>query len=881
MTKLGGEEVRGTHQQASAAASVSVDEQNLSNRTVSAEIQPAAARPVGPIRTGGTCSSRDVNRGGTKQSISNNTVSAEIQPPAARPIGPIATGGSRNEDHALAKRTHTTQTSCPSQDIPDKGDTATVTVGDIPERSPQGQSADAQPGRPESGQSADAQPGHPESSEGAPQKRRYAYVTRSKQDEPGPSEKRRRFMTRAALTESSFEGMTCCQRKKCFSIVNLSHVVATSKRVMLMTNAERKESLRSLLNDSNMFVFDGRLVCTEFLVKAFRFSRDLQTTVKQTENVANQRRENITYAPESKTIARDSVAVFLRRIADQTGNIMPDSDEVHLPFYDKKQVYEVYCDQYRALYNTTPPVISIFYSTWKKDAFNIKIRRVTKFTKCAVCESFKDAFQNAAKNVKRLAKLQVDRQAHYNHIARERQAYLMNQENAKLDPSEYMSIAVDGADQSAFGIPHFVTITKDTKGHALKVKLIGLLEHCMDKRVALYTMTEDHETGANHVIECIHRYLNSRNDRLGLPKVLFVQMDNCTRENKNRYTLGYLECLVLWGVFQEVYASFLPVGHTHIDVDQLFSRTATRLHRHSAVTLEDLHEQLRLSYTPVPTVNHVSKIANISGLCDKTSVLWDGRDGRFSDYRYFRFHKTERTFDEVQRGSTVFTTCQVKRNSADNWSPLRPDVQGKEFSGFLQGRPDLRQTPKTMQKCPTDKNEVLKRLVSEESRIGDTKRMKSVTDLVDLVYQDRMSDFHWDLKNSVEHKRTRSEEVGALQVNRDATDTAQYTYKVNQFVAVKHEQSTDKEPFWIGRISRLKKTDGKVTSLVVHWFEQSGGDDIYKARYKQTNKTPHGKKFTPWSSDIPTESVMVTFDGLTSRKQISVETCKKIQASIV
>lgn len=86
----------------------------------------------------------------------------------------------------------------------------------------------------------------------------------------------------------------------------------------------------------------------------------------------------------------------------------------------------------------------------------------------------------------------------------------MAKDNAAISPSDYMSIVVDGADQSAFGLPHFVTVTKDTKGHAIKIKLVGLIEHGVDNRIALYTMSENFETGANHVVECLHRYCGAK-----------------------------------------------------------------------------------------------------------------------------------------------------------------------------------------------------------------------------------------------------------------------------------------------------------------------------------------------------------------------------------
>jgi hypothetical protein len=45
-----------------------------------------------------------------------------------------------------------------------------------------------------------------------------------------------------------------------------------------------------------------------------------------------------------------------------------------------------------------------------------------------------------------------------------------------------------------------------------------------------------------------------------LPPVLFLQMDNCWRENKNRTMFGYLCWLVETAVLQRVNAGFLIVG---------------------------------------------------------------------------------------------------------------------------------------------------------------------------------------------------------------------------------------------------------------------------------------------------------------------------------
>ena len=47
-----------------------------------------------------------------------------------------------------------------------------------------------------------------------------------------------------------------------------------------------------------------------------------------------------------------------------------------------------------------------------------------------------------------------------------------------------------------------------------------------------------------------------------------------SRENKNRFVFAFLKSLIDCGMFEHIYLNFLPVGHTHCDIDQLFSRIA-------------------------------------------------------------------------------------------------------------------------------------------------------------------------------------------------------------------------------------------------------------------------------------------------------------------
>jgi len=50
--------------------------------------------------------------------------------------------------------------------------------------------------------------------------------------------------------------------------------------------------------------------------------------------------------------------------------------------------------------------------------------------------------------------------------------------HAKNNPEEAMSVVIDGADQAAYGIPHFPEKCKDTdKGHKLRHKVYGVKVH--------------------------------------------------------------------------------------------------------------------------------------------------------------------------------------------------------------------------------------------------------------------------------------------------------------------------------------------------------------------------------------------------------------------
>ena len=148
----------------------------------------------------------------------------------------------------------------------------------------------------------------------------------------------------------------------------------------------------------------------------------------------------------------------------------------------------------------------------------------------------------------------------------ERSSYYLRQNAGLLYADECISIIADGADQSAYGLPHLIELDKFTSNRIrLPVSLMGVLVH--GYRAFGFTYLKNIKHGTNIVIECLHHVLvDYKKVRGRIPPLLYLQLDNTSRKNKNKYMLGYLACLVAWGVVREVVLSFLPVGHTHEDI---------------------------------------------------------------------------------------------------------------------------------------------------------------------------------------------------------------------------------------------------------------------------------------------------------------------------
>lgn len=82
----------------------------------------------------------------------------------------------------------------------------------------------------------------------------------------------------------NWEDMKCCKKLRCFDKVDIPFLITRVFKVINNSQIERRKLLESMLTSSGEFHFNGFHVCSQFLVTSFHSSRDLQCSIKNTNN---------------------------------------------------------------------------------------------------------------------------------------------------------------------------------------------------------------------------------------------------------------------------------------------------------------------------------------------------------------------------------------------------------------------------------------------------------------------------------------------------------------------------------------------------------------------------------------------------------------------
>lgn len=97
-----------------------------------------------------------------------------------------------------------------------------------------------------------------------------------------------------------------------------------------------------------------------------------------------------------------------------------------------------------------------------------------------------------------------------------------------------MSVVVDGADQMKFELCDLRTHTKAELGHEISVHFVGVMIHAVVSNLRLFTMTDEHATVANHMIEATYCFIISEGMFGSLLRTFLHYVHKGSRGNKNK-----------------------------------------------------------------------------------------------------------------------------------------------------------------------------------------------------------------------------------------------------------------------------------------------------------------------------------------------------------
>jgi hypothetical protein len=585
-----------------------------------------------------------------------------------------------------------------------------------------------------------------------------------------------------------------------------------------------KRSRRYYLDDPDR-VADGRLsvncapfgniaVCAKFFAFAIGKSTNF---LYQPSHLSSHMCENLETNIFRTSPKENAIVIFMKDIA-QYYQLSPDKDFVFLPFPKRSVLHDIYMDQasenercHRAF----------FLSVWRENALitHIKLRKHLLFALCDTCVDFRDLQMVHHSTADRLL-LKKAQLAHHTFVKMERQLYYYRRAKGGNPLDDSMSMIVDAADQQKYALPyHHIATHSSQKAIRVPVHLMGVLIH--GEAVHAYTYFENFKQGNNVTIQAIHDSLADKLARDGkLPSTLYIQLDNTSKQCKGRYMIGWLGYLIKMGVFKNIVLSFLPVGHTHEDIDQIFSRLSVYLACHDALNLDELHEAIRGGYQTKD--GHRAKCefwdrcGNFSEWIKPYLTNYDG----ISRFRQFRFY---------MKDGVAQVQARTHTSQREEWAGIR----GQDaFTKVFKSDP-----PSRMEDVPvTQRRELVLDAVLEkqkksiaklaEKRHIDLEMLDGVMAGVDSLGDPDDLPFNWDLSRLLNWDVNGADEMVEEKVPNVEEEEYVYDYELDTIVLLKAEPG-ELQPFWLGKVVNLGEGD-REGEYEIWWMTSTTAWGTYK-----------------------------------------------------
>ncbi|XP_064640304.1 uncharacterized protein LOC135495512 isoform X3 [Lineus longissimus] len=555
------------------------------------------------------------------------------------------------------------------------------------------------------------------------------------------------------------------------------------------------------------------------------------------------------------------------------GEHMPNKKVTYLPGYTKRSVFRRLERSFRKRYGDIADEHVITYqhlcSVWKRGDGPGSVRLICGkpdgFTKCTTCTRLHDAAK-AATTQSVVIHIEKSLELHYKTVGDLRLVYHKTREQSQSPISRTTTVIIDGMDQNKTNLPHLTTEDKTSKGQIrLKTHITGIKIHCSptedtDSVIAIvYVDVNEYPHDSNLTISILLDVLLMHH-RIFKPKP-HLQMDNCWRENKNRYILSFLFFLVHIDVFEDVSLNFLPVGHTHEDVDQMFRCINTAISSCGNInTLDEFMDRLtdKDTFSPKIEVHNVQSVFNWRDHI--IPFLPDNFSGQSKPHQ-FQFRKVDGQ-----------ARMRYRLWADDPWSPEGPGMT------CLEAFPDLADEPAVVEPSSErmELDEVRKgvkalgpRLVSRDHQWWDRYFL--------ALENPNVNDKEWPLPKI-------SQTIGFWEIDEDMTDVPQHLLEIRsgltqqcpaviignqgQMPAI---QEVDRTKIEIGDLAAIytvekegrpwiaKVIDINEDTIKIHWFHGSW-NGVCRPWYNNISK-----KQVPWLDEVHVTSVVLWGFRLTEK----------------
>lgn len=278
------------------------------------------------------------------------------------------------------------------------------------------------------------------------------------------------------------------------------------------------------------------------------------------------------------TKKKEQTFAWFENFLEYDGQYAPTKSEIHLSScFTWSDIYQNYRRDVDHPYKN----ITQFTRIIREKFPNVVLPKCTRLGKCQDCIELKLKLSKQ-KSISDKELVRKELEKHTELHTKERFLYSKRSQKAKKFPDEMESIIIDGAEGLLF--PNVYPVPKGVNlANCLKVGCYGLIAHGSGDR-QLKLILPIFRCGANLSCTILFEYLRERRHTNSLPRMLYLQADNCYKEIKNRYTIGLLALLIHYGWCDEIIVSTMIAGHTHADIDQMFSTYSQGIEKGSATS---------------------------------------------------------------------------------------------------------------------------------------------------------------------------------------------------------------------------------------------------------------------------------------------------------